>query len=308
MADVEGLKEALGVLSGTLPQVPERLEALAQEASETQAAVEGFLASLDARLAEAAELVPRLGAALSVLSRLSGDETLRLDQDRDLGGVLEDPALALEDRVTHFNAGLAERAASEAHTALQGWDATKEERARMHEAAFTGAQVRFVAGRERVTQSTTETAQGLHVLRNTVEITRGALTEEVERFGATMEAQQTAAARDVDDVRKDLEALEAAVFTRVDRVRQAVRQDAEELVEATRERMEELRELVEKAVKQMTTALQALDARLGDDEDDAEQAREALSAQFEDLHEQLAPLRHALEGVREAAQAVGMVL
>ena len=308
MDGMEGLEQALDSLNRTLPNVPAQLEALVQEASQTRASVEEFLASLDARLTEAGELIPRLESQLRGLARLTADETLRLDQDRDLGAVLNDPSLGFEDKLKQLIGGLAERRASEARGALEGWGASQEERGQQHEAAYTGAQARFDLGHERVAKASATTAEGLQGLQRMVEITRTALTEEVERFGAALEAQQAAAARDVDELRKDLEGFEAAVVTRVERVREAVRADANEMVDTTRDRLEELRAMAERAVKELTKALEELDNKLKAAEDDAEETREALVGEFESLHERLGPLRHALESVREAAHSVGVPL
>src|SRR5262245_37180698 len=160
MADVEGLKDALASLSGTLPDVPERLEALLREAAQTRAAVEDFLATLEARMAEAAELAPRLESALRSLVRVSSDETLRLDQDRDLPAVVADPRLTFESTFPLLTAPLAARQNSETRNAVQGWAVTKEERSRVHEAAFTAVQARFTSGRERVGLNSAAAAQG----------------------------------------------------------------------------------------------------------------------------------------------------
>lgn len=307
--DPEGLGQALEALSTEmLPELPVRLEALLQEAAQTRTAVEGFLTALDARLAEAGELVPRVEATLRGLARLSTDETLRLDQDRDLGTLLDDPNLALEDKLTHVTNGLVERRNSEARTSLQGWEATKDERGQAQQAVVVNTQARFASGRDRLTNSSGTAAQGLQALQHMVEVTRSALTDEVERFGAVLEAQQTVAARDVDELRKDLEGFEAAVITRVDRVREAVSRDADDMVETTRDRMDELRQLAERSVKLLGAALVELDSKLKQAADDAEDTREALVEQFHDLQEKLAPLRHALEDVREAAHSVGIPL
>lgn len=306
MADVEGLKDALAGLSGALPDLPERLEALLSEAAQARAAVDDFLTSLDARMAEAAELAPRLDSALRGLARVSRDETLRLDQDRELPQVVADPRLSFESTVTLFTAPLAARQNSETRNAVQGWAASKEERSRAHETAFTAVHARFTTGRERVALTSAAAAQGLQSLQGMVEVSRGALTEEVERFGAVLEAQQNAAAQDVEELRKDCEAFEASVISRVDRVREAVQEDADRLLEATRDRLDELHQLLERAVKQITVALENLDDKLKESEDDAERTREALVSQLDQLHDFIGPLRHAIEGVRQAAHAVGI--
>jgi hypothetical protein len=307
--DADELGQTLDALSTELlPEVPLRLDALLQDAAATRAAVEAFLHGIDARLGEAGELVPRLETVLRGLARVSADETLRLDQDRDLPSLLDDPKLALEETLGHVTNGLAQRRHSDARSSLQGWEATKDERGQAQQAAVTNTQARFTSSRDRLTVSSVTTAQGLQALQHMVEVTRSALTDEVERFGAVLEAQQNAAARDVDELRKDLEGFEAAIVSRVDRVREAVSKDADEMVETTRERIEELRTLAERSVKQLGAALAELDSKLKQAEDEAEDTREALVDQFHDLQERLAPLRHALEGVREAAHSVGIPL
>ncbi|HEX6736799.1 MAG TPA: hypothetical protein VF310_00870 [Vicinamibacteria bacterium] len=307
--DTGELGHALDALSNeSLPEVPVRLDALVHEAAEARAAVEGFLAGIDARLTEVGDLVPRVEATLRGLARLAADETLRLDHDRELGTLLDHPQLALEETLPHLTNGLDQRRNGEARVSLQGWEAHKGERSQAHQAAVVNTQARFAAGRERLSSSNAITAQGLQALQHTVEVTRAALTDEVERFGALMEAQQVAAARDVDELRRDLEGFEATVVSRVDRMREAVTRDADEMAETTRERMEELRTLAERAVKQLGAALADLDSKLKQAEDDAEETRESLVQQFHDLQEHLAPLRHALENVREAAHTVGIPL
>jgi hypothetical protein len=307
--DTGDLGHALDTLSNeALPELPVRLEALVQEAAQTRTAVEGFLAGIDARLTEVGDLVPRVEATLRGLARLAADETLRLDQDREMGTLLDDPQLALEETLPHLTNGLEQRRNGDARASLQGWEATKAERSQAQQAVVLNTQARFAAGRDRLAASNATTAQGLQALQHTVEVTRAALTEEVERFGALLEAQQAAAARDVDELRKDLEGFEATVVNRVDRMREAVAKDADEMAETTRDRMDELRQLAERAVKQLGAALAELDSKLKQAEDDAEDTRESLVQQFHDLHEHLAPLRHALEQVREAAHTVGIPL
>ncbi|HET8646304.1 MAG TPA: hypothetical protein VFO85_12490, partial [Vicinamibacteria bacterium] len=109
MSDIGGIKNALTGLSALLPRVPESLAALAEAQAALSEAAEQFLATVEARQVEAAELFPRLEIALTGLSREAADGTAQAEQDRDLQERLQDPDLSFDERVSHFTTLLGEK-------------------------------------------------------------------------------------------------------------------------------------------------------------------------------------------------------
>jgi DNA repair exonuclease SbcCD ATPase subunit len=143
-------------------------------------------------------------------------------------------------------------------------------------------------------------------LQGVVEVSRAVLGQDLERLGAELDALQTTTARDAEEMRRDLEGYDSQFVSRLERVREVVRQDAENLLDEARERMSELRDLLERCTSEVARALRKLEEQTRVAGDDAERARSALVPLFDNLEEKLPPLRHALEQVREAAHLVGI--
>jgi predicted nucleic acid-binding Zn-ribbon protein len=138
------------------------------------------------------------------------------------------------------------------------------------------------------------------------EAARGALAESVEALGHEIDTQRAAGVRDLEELRKDLAALEATFAQRTERVEAALRHDLTLLAEDARDRTADLGETLEKAAARVTDALHDLDRELEEADQESQGARRDLVPIFQDLEGRIEALKHAIESVREAANTVGI--
>jgi hypothetical protein len=305
MAETSGLKEALAALSALLPRVPEALAAMSEAQAALSEAAEHFLATVEARQAEAAELFPRLEVSLSGLAREAADGTAQAEQDRDLQDLLSDPGLGFEAQVAQLTVLLGQKQehrvaeASRALGASQASLATIESgRKSLHDGLLDGRRLVTAAG-----EASLVSLQGL---QSVVEAARGTIGADVEQLGGEVDGQHTAQAREVEELRRDVESYQAAFVERVDRVREVVRQDTDLMTENVRDRLDDLGATLARALSNLREGLADLDEKLREAAEEGAEGRQSLAPPFEDLENMLPHLRQQIAHVREAAAMVGI--
>ena len=110
----------------------------------------------------------------------------------------------------------------------------------------------------------------------------------------------------MEGLRRDLDGYEAAFGARMERVREGVQQETERLAAEATEQMADLKSAIDDAVREVTEALRALEEQTRRAGAEGLASRESLVPLFDNLEERLPHLRQALEGVRQAANAVGI--
>jgi DNA repair exonuclease SbcCD ATPase subunit len=302
--DPAALKETLRELSDLLPAVPAGLAALAVEADALAVETAAFLETMQARQVEAAEVVTRVEAAIGALRAASAAQVAAFG---------ERPTAALDAAALAFRGSVAEpvaerlrraddaRAELEAGTArLRDEHATalEAEAAAVEQAAETAGQHLGAAAEQSLVSAST--------LRATAAELRRAVGEAAERLAATLDAESARGARDLDELARDLGALEATLFAALQHTGDLMHADAERVHEETARRLEALGAAVERAAEDAAASLRDLQGFLHAADGDTTEARQALEPRFEELESRLAPLRQAVESVRDAAASVGL--
>jgi len=272
--DANETRDTLRMLTELLPSVAERMSALLAEETAAKEAAEDFLQRCEERQGEAADLMNRVEAVQLDLRAQAASEADRLERWEDPTPDLQDPALAFEEKAALLLAPFARAQARHVAVLRDGFNGHREER--------------LLSRGQRMSA------------------TRFQLEKGGDGLGADIEAQQATTGRDVEELRRDLEGYDSVFVSRLERVREVIRQDAENLLDDTRERMSELQDLLERCIVEVTAALNRLEEATRDGARDGESARSALVPLFDNLEDRLPPLRHALEQVREAAHLVGI--
>jgi hypothetical protein len=304
--DVNETRDALRLLTELLPSVAERMSALLAEETAAKEAAEDFLQRCEERQGEAADLMNRVEAVQLDLRAQAASEADRLERWDDPTPDLQDPALAFDEKAALLLAPFARAQASHVAVLRDGFNGHREERLLGRGQRMSATRFQVEKGGDGLVRAWEEAGRGAADLQGVVDASRAALGHDLERLGADIEAQQRTTARDVEELRRDLEGYDSVFVSRLDRVREVVRQDAEHMLEDTRERMSELQDLLEKCVIEVTAALSRLEETTREGGRNAESARAALVPLFDNLEDRLPPLRHALEQVREAAHTVGI--
>jgi ABC-type transporter Mla subunit MlaD len=305
MAETTGFKEALAALSELLPRVPEALAALSETQAALSEAAEHFLATVEARQVEAAELFPRLEVSLAGLAREAADGTAQAEQDRDLQDLLGDPGLAFEDQIAHLGLLLGQKQEHRLAEMVRALGASQANlavldsgRQALHEGLADGR--RLVAG------GGDAALAALQGLQSVIEAARGTISADVEQVGTEMDGQHTAQAREMEELRRDVEAYEASFVERIDHVREVVRQDADLMMENLGDRLDDLGSTLARALADLRAGLGDLDERLREAAEEAAEGRQSLAPYFEDLENLLPQLKQQISHVREAAAMVGI--
>jgi hypothetical protein len=187
-----------------------------------------------------------------------------------------------------------------------GFNAHREQRLLDRGQRLTATRFTVEKGGDGLLRSWDDAGRGAAELQGVVEVSRATLGQDLERLGADLDAQQSTTARDVEEMRRDLEGYDSVFLSRLDRVREVIRQDSENLLEDARERMSELTELLERCITEVIAALNRLEEKTREGERTGESARQALVPLLDNLEDRIPPLKHALEQVREAAHLVGI--
>ena len=304
--DAEALKFALERLNEVLPRVPVRIETLAAEEESLRAAVEVFLHDLQTKQVEAGNLLAKLDVALQDLRRESREGIAALEGHQDLALVLQDPSVSFEDTLSEAAVEMGQRQLQLASGRVSDLGDEREARAGLLEAVFTAAAARLGSGGEQIAGAAQGGMVQFSEVMSSAEVARGALAESVGALGHEIETQRTAGLRDLEELRKDLAALEASFAQRAERVETVLRHDLTRLAEDAGERTADLRETLEKAAARVSGALHDLDRELEDANLESQGARRDLVPIFQDLEERVEALKHAIESVRDAAQVVGI--
>jgi hypothetical protein len=304
--DANETRDALRLLTDLLPSVAERMAALLAEESGARQAAEDFLHRCEERQAEAADLLGRVEAAQLDLRAQASAEADRLERWEDPTPDLRDPELAFEEKTALLLAPFAR--AQERHVAVlrDGFNGHREARLLGRGQRLSATRLQMEKGGEQLLRGSDDTGRSAVALQGVVDASRAALGHDLERVGAELEAQQNTTARDVEEMRRDLEGYDSGFVSRLDRVREVMRQEAETMLDDTRERMGELQDLLERCVKDVSDSLRELEKQESEATRTAENARLALVPLFDNLEERLPHLRHAIEQVREAAHTVGI--
>jgi hypothetical protein len=298
--------DALRLLSDLLPSVAERMSALLAEETAAKQAAEDFLERCEERQGEAADLMGRVEAVQLDLRAQASAEADRLERWEDPTPDLNDPALAFEEKAALQLAPFARAQARHVTVLRDGFNGQREGRLMSRGQRLSATRLQLEKGGEGLLRAWDVAGRGAAELQGVVEVSRAVLGQDLERLGAELDALQTTTARDAEEMRRDLEGYDSQFVSRLERVREVVRQDAETLLDEARERMSELRDLLESCTSEVARALRKLEEQTREAGDDAERARSALVPLFDNLEEKLPPLRHALEQVREAAHLVGI--
>lgn len=305
MADVGGFKEALSALQALLPRVPEALAALSEAQAALSDAAEQFVATVETRQAEAAELFPRLEVSLAGMAREAADGTAQTEQDRELRDLLADPALGFEEAVAQLGALLAQkqedrlqelaRALSVSQTNVA---AVQSARQSLHDGLAGGKRLLAGAG--------DASLAAVQQLQSVVEAARGTVGADVEQVGTEMDTQHTTQERELEVLRRDVDSYEAAFVERIDRVRDVMRRDTDLMLENLRDRLDDLGSTLGRALANLREELGDLDERLREAAEEGAEGRQSLAPYFEDLENLLPQLRQQIAHVREAAAVVGI--
>ena len=305
MAEVGGFKDALAGLSTLLPRVPEALAALSEAQAALSAAAEQFLATLEARQVEAAELFPRLEVGLTGIGREAVEGTAQVEQDRQLAADLADPALSFEQRlllVVHAFMEKQQHVVQEKAKALLALGLSAAGLGGVRQSLTDG----LTDGRRGVASSVDTSLAATQGLQAVIDVARVTIGTDVERLGTEMDGHHTAQARDFEALRRDVETQEAAYVDRIDRVREFVRQDSDRIVENLRDRLDDMGSTLGRALTNLRDELRDLDEGLRDAAEEGGEGRQSLSPHFEELETLLPVLKQALAQVREAAALVGI--
>jgi hypothetical protein len=305
MADVGGFKEALASLSELLPRVPEALASLSEAQAALGEAAEHFLATVEARQVEAAELFPRLEVSLAGLAREAADGAAQAEQDRDLHDLLADSGLSFETQLAQLGLLLGQKQEHRISEMVRALGASQASLAAL-ETGRQGLHEGLAGGRRLLAGAGDASLAAVHGLQALVEVTRGAIGADVEQLGSEMDGQHTAQARELEELRRDVEAYETSYVERIDRVREVVRQDTDLLTENVRDRLEDLVSMLERALANLRDGLGDLDERLREAAEEGAEGRQALTPYFEDLENLLPQVRQQIQHVREAAAMVGI--
>jgi hypothetical protein len=304
--DVNETRDALRLLTELLPSVAERMSALLAEEAAAKEAAEDFLQRCEERQGEAADLMNRVEAVQLDLRAQAASEADRLERWEDPTPDLQDPALAFEEKTALLLAPFARAQARHVALLRDGFNGHREEKLMSRGQRMSATRFQLEKGGDGLVRAWEDSGREAADLQGVVEASRGALSHDLERLGADIDAQQATTARDVEEMRRDLEGYDSAFVSRLDRVREVVRQDAENLLDDTRERMSELQDLLERCIVEVTAAFKRLEEMTREGAHNAESARQALVPLLENLEDRLPPLKHALEQVREAAHLVGI--
>jgi hypothetical protein len=304
--DVNETRDTLRLLTELLPSVAERMSALLAEETAAKEAAEDFLQRCEERQGEASDLLNRVEAVQLDLRAQAAAEADRLERWEDPTPDLQDPALAFEEKAALMLAPFARAQARHVALLRDGFNGHREERLLGRGQRMSATRFQLEKGGDGLVRGWEDAGRGAAELHGVVEASRNALGHELERLGADIDAQQGTTARDAQEMRRDLEGYDSVFVSRLERVREVVRQDADNLLEDTRERMSELQDLLERCIVEVTAALHRLEEATREGETNAERARSALVPLFDNLEDRLPPLRHALEQVREAAHLVGI--
>lgn len=304
--DANDIRDALRQLTDLLPSVAERMSALMTEEAAAKAAADEFLQRVEERQTEAADLLARLETVQLELRTQAAAEVERLTSWEDPSPVLHDPALATDEVAARHVAPFARAQANHVAVLRDGFNGSREERLLARGQHVTTMRFGLDKGGEGLLAGSETAGRGAQALYDVVEASRGALSHEIERFAADLQAQQNASARDVEGMRRDLDGYEAALTARLDRLREGVRDETDRLAEDASDRMEELRTAIADAARDLGTALREVEEQTRRAADEGRSHREALVPLFQNLEERLPHLRQVLDGVREAAHHVGI--
>lgn len=304
--DANETRDALRLLADLLPPVAERMGALLAEESAARQAAEDFLQRTEERQGEAADLMGRVEAVQLDLRAQASAEADRLERWEDPSPDLHDPALAFEEKTALLLAPFARSQARHVAVLRESFNGNRDERLVNRGQRMSATRFQLERGGDGLLRAWDNAGRGAAELQGVVETSRTALSHDLERLGADLEAQQAATARDVEEMRRDLDGYDSVFVSRLDRVREVIRQDAENMLDDARERLSELQDLLERTIGDVAQALRRLEEQTQEASRNAESARETLVPLFDNLEEKLPPLRHALEQVREAAHTVGI--
>lgn len=304
--DANETRDTLRMLTELLPSVAERMSALLAEETAAKEAAEDFLQRCEERQGEAADLMNRVEAVQLDLRAQAASEADRLERWEDPTPDLQDPALAFEEKAALLLAPFARAQARHVAVLRDGFNGHREERLLSRGQRMSATRFQLEKGGDGLVRAWEDAGRSAADLQGVVEASRAALSHDLDRLGADIDAQQATTGRDVEELRRDLEGYDSVFVSRLERVREVIRQDAENLLDDTRERMSELQDLLERCIVEVTAALNRLEEATRDGARDGESARSALVPLFDNLEDRLPPLRHALEQVREAAHLVGI--
>jgi predicted nucleic acid-binding Zn-ribbon protein len=304
--DANDIRDALRQLTDLLPSVAERMAALLAEEAAAKAAADDFLQRAEERQAEASDLLARLETVQQELRTQAAAEVERLTGWEDPSPVLRDPALAFDEKAARHLAPFARAQTRHVGFLRDAFNGNREERLLTRGQHVTTMRFGLEKGGDELLAGSEVAGRGAQTLHELVESARGTLGHEIERFAGDLQAQQNATARDVEALRRDLDGYEAALGARLDRLRGGVQQETDQLSTDTDERITALRSAIDDAVREVGDALQTLEEQTRRAGEEGRAHREAIVPLFEHLEERLPHLRQALEGVREAANHVGI--
>jgi uncharacterized protein YoxC len=303
MADADALKETLDALADVAPRMGETLAGLAREAASAQAALAELVQRTADREREAAALLAQIETALGSLR--GGAAPLEL-HTHDPAAILGDPGLSFDEKVFRVGVSVAERQEETVQAMARAWQARTEAQrtslgaARLaHPAALRGLQ----AGLEGAHEVAVVEVAGL---RGAVLASRDMVDGLVDRMAAESETQRTQATRDLEELRKDVLAFEEEFAERLLRARQTLGEDTERMAEETASRLDDLHEGLARALEEVTESIRDMSGSLRRATDEAAEGRRDAVPLFDDVDSRLAPLRRAIESVRDAARSVGI--
>jgi len=304
--DANDIRDALRRLTDLLPSVAERMAALMAEEAAAKAAADDFLQRAEERQVEASDLLARLETVQQELRTQAAAEVERLTSWEDPAPALRDPALAFDEKAALHLAPFARAQTRHVGVLRDAFNGNREERLLTRGQHVTTMRFGLEKGGDELLAGSEAAGRGAQALHELVESARGTLGHEIERFAGDLQAQQNATARDVEGVRRDLDGYEAALAARLDRLREGVQQETDRLSTDTSERMTDLQSAIDDAVREVGEALRVLEEQTRRAGDEGRAHREAIVPLFENLEERLPHLRQALEGVRAAANHVGI--
>jgi hypothetical protein len=305
MADVTGFKQALAELSELLPRVPGALAGLMEAQAALLDAAEQFAETVEARQAEAADLFPRLEVALAGSSREAAEGASQIEQHREVASELADPALGFEEKLNPLLLPFLDRQQRVVQAKMEALGRHHQQVATL-DVSRQSLRDGLTDGRRNVGGSVEGAFTSAQGLQATVEAARGTVGGDVEKLGSEIDTQHTTQAAEVEGLRRDVDTYEAGFVDRIERIREAVRQESDNMADSMRDRLDDLGALLARAMYQLRDSLRELDELSREAAEEGQDGRQSLQPYFETLEEKLAPLKQAIEHVREAANLVGI--
>ena len=145
-------------------------------------------------------------------------------------------------------------------------------------------------------------------MQQKLESVKSAMTDQMNQFNDEMEKAQEEIATNIQGMADEFTRLHEDFGTNLTDVStNVVKAGTDDLQEQAEQQIEvELKELIEAAVKQLTDTIGVMSDKIADSESEASDARDPLEPLFDEIAGFINPLENGIEGVKQAADSVGV--